>query len=138
MRRIIRSLATPLLLVAPLFAQELSTKPAPIPSDILGPQLIAWSQLQSPQPLQEASPQRAGKDSPAQLRDEAPQSPGAQTLAGTIVKDSGVYILKVSNTSYRLDNQDRVRKYEGKQVRVSGTLDAGSNSFHVVTIELIS
>jgi hypothetical protein len=42
---------------------------------------------------------------------------------GTIVKDSGRYVLKVSgsSTTYELDDQDRAQRYEGKQVKVAGT-----------------
>jgi len=119
-----------------VLAQD-SQKPSPVPADILGPQLIAWSQLQQPQPVQEQQPSsQSDQLSPTQPE----QSPATQTLTGTIVKDSGRYILKVSgsNTAYELDDQVRARQYEGKQVKVAGKLDAKGNSFHVVNIELIS
>jgi Protein of unknown function (DUF5818) len=139
------------LAVAPLtFAQGLRNQPAPeLPSDILGPQLIAWSQLQKPDPV---SPPVRKSDHPAQDQsaqaDQPPaqssisgaqRQPAAQTVTGTIVKDGGRYILKASdNSAYQLDDQDRVKQYEGKEVRVAGTLDATGNSFHVTSIELIS
>lgn len=130
------------------FAQDVRSQPPPIPpSDILGPQLIAWSQLKNPQPVSQAprSDQSTHPDQqPAQsVTSPAPQQPAAQTLTGTIVKDGGQYILKVSaNSAYQLDYQDdaqdKVKQYEGKQVKVAGTLDATGKSFHVTSIELIS
>lgn len=138
-----------LLATAPLtFSQNLrGGKPSPIlPSDILGPQLIAWSQVQKPQPMS-SSDQAAQQSEPSQSQEaqQPPQQePAAQTLTGTIItgtiiKDGGRYILKGSNgTVYELDDQNRAQKYEGKQVKVAGTLDAKGNSFRVTNIELIS
>jgi len=130
-----------------MFAQDLQTQPSPaLPSDILGPQLIAWSQLQKPQPVPQPLPppdrpiqqpdrQAAqGANPPAQQ-----QQPAAQTFTGTIVKDGSKYVLKVSsNSGYQLDDQERARQYEGKQVRIAGTLDANGNSLHITSIELLS
>jgi hypothetical protein len=143
---------TSLLLAGVLFlatapvtlAQDLRTQTPQLPSDILGPQLIAWSQLQKPQPVSESARRaRQADQSPGQAAnppaEQQPQSPAEQTLTGTIVKDGDRYILKVWNTSaYELDDQDRAKKYEGKQVKVAGTLNGKSNSFHIINIEMIS
>jgi hypothetical protein len=134
-----------------VFSQEVQKKPSPAPaSEILGPQLIAWSQMQKPQPVpaplpppdrpisqSEQQPERTANDS---AQDAPQQQPAAQTLTGTIVKDAGRYVLKVSSSTntYELDDQDRAKRYEGKQVKVAGTLKANGNSFHVISIELIS
>jgi hypothetical protein len=137
-------LATVLLLSAaiPLFAQtsQASSQGSPqgkttpaLPSDILGPQLIAWSLLQNPQPVAQSQESQQANP-PAQPRESA-----AQTFTGTIGKDGGRYVLKVSNnTAYQLDDQERAKQYEGKQVRVDGTLSPKDNSLHVLNIELIS
>jgi len=37
--------------------------------------------------------------------------------------------------SYQLDDQQKVQKYQGKNVRIIGTLDAENNMIHVQTIE---
>jgi hypothetical protein len=136
-----------LLAIAPLmFAQDLQTQPSPaLPSDILGPQLIAWSQLQKPQPVPQPLPT---PDRPAQQPAQQPaqsanppaqQQPAAQTFTGTIVRDGSRYVLKVSsNSAYQLDDQERARQYEGKQVKIAGTLDANGNSLHITSIELLS
>ncbi len=137
-----------LFATAPLmFSQDLQGKPSPVlPSEILGPQLIAWSQMQKPQPVQEPVlpsdqlVQKREAQSANQPAQETPQQePAAQTLTGTIIKDGSRYVLKVSGTStYQLDDQDRAEQYEGKQVKVAGTLGANGNSLHVISIELIS
>jgi len=113
------------------------TDPA-LPSDILGPQLIAWSLLQNPQPVGQPMPEPSQQSQ--DLNPPAPpHKPAAQTFTGTIAKDGSRYVLKVSsNTAYQLDDQERAKQYEGKQVRVDGTLSPKDNSLHVVNIELIS
>jgi hypothetical protein len=132
-----------------LCTQDLQSQPSPaLPSDILGPQLIARSQLQEPvpQPLQPS-------DRPIQQPDQQPDQqtaqpvsppaqprpPAAQTFTGTIVKDGSRYMLKVSsNDIYHLDDQQKAKQYEGKQVKIEGTLDANGNSLHITSIELLS
>jgi hypothetical protein len=135
MKRQIGVLALVLVTATPLmFSQALEKTPSPVtPGELLGPQLIAWSQVQKPQPVQSASETEKAQE-PSQ------QQPAAQTLTGTIVKDSGRYILKVSSSSmtYELDDQVRAQRYEGKQVKVAGTMSAKGDSFHVISIELIS
>lgn len=140
-----------LLVVPLLWAQDLRSQPSPVPpSGILGPQLIAWSQFQKPEPVPQPLPP---PDRPVQQPDqttnqqpapsaksqEQQQPPAAQTFTGTIVKDAGRYILKVSSTSvYQLDDQEKAKQYEGKQVKIEGTLAANGNSLHITSIELLS
>jgi len=124
-----------LLTTGPLMFSQGKPSPA-LPSDILGPQLIAWSQMQKPQPVTEPL---LPTDRPVQQSERQPGQAAAQTLTGTILKNGSRYILKVSNSStYQLDDQDRAKQYEGKPVKVSGTPDANGASFHIISIELIS
>ena len=136
-----------LLTTGPLMFSQGKPSPA-IPPETLGPQLIAWSQMQKPQPVTEPLPP---PDRPVEQSERQPGQPAntpsqdgprqvaAQTLTGTILKDGGRYILKVSNSStYQLDDQERAKQYEGKQVKVAGTPDANGGSFHIISIELIS
>jgi len=119
-------------------AQDLQTQQGPVlPAEILGPQLIAWSQLQKPEPVPQPLPP---PDRPLQQPDpqpdrqatnpQAPQQPTAQTFTGTIAEDGGKYILKVSsNNLYHLDDQERAKKYVGKQVKIEGTwIQTATNS----------
>jgi Protein of unknown function (DUF5818) len=131
-----------------LLGQELKSQlsPVPPPSEILGPQLVAWSQLQKPQPIPQPvqSPGRTSQQPeqlPVQSASPTPQpsSPAAQTFTGTIVKAGDKYILKASGTNvYELDDQERAKQYEGKQVKIAGSLGATGNMLHVTSIELLS
>ena len=119
-----------------MFSQRAQSKSSPAPApDVLGAQLIAWSQVQKPQPLAQLSEPSATTAN----QNSAQHPPAAQTITGTIVKDAGRYVVKVSsNTSYELDDQECARQYEGKQVKIAGTLDANSGSLHVISIQLFS
>jgi hypothetical protein len=73
------------------------------------------------------------------LQPTNPQQPDAQSFSGTIVKKGIRYILKVSaNNVYQLDDQEKAKRYEGKQVKIEGTLDPNGNSLHITSIELLS
>jgi hypothetical protein len=56
------------------------------------------------------------------------------------VKEKGKLVLKdtAANVSYQLDDQDRARQFEGKQVKVTGKLDMNTNLIHVESIEAAS
>ena len=87
------------------------------------------------QPDQQSEPQAPQPATPNTQQEH----PTAHTFAGTIIKDGSKYVLKVAdNSTYQLDDQEKVKQYEGKQVRVSATLDAKVNMLRIITIELIS
>ena len=127
-----------------VFAQDPQIQRSPaLPPDILGPQLIAWSQLQKPQPVLQPlpPPDRPIQQPDLQLANSAAkqEQPTAPAFVGTITKDGARYVLKVSSHSaYQLDDQDRAKQYEGKQVKIAGTLDADGKSLHITGIELVS
>ena len=57
---------------------------------------------------------------------------GTQTFSGTVTKVGDKYVLKDdSGHTYDIDHQDEVKKFEGKRVRVQGTLDPGTNKIMV-------
>jgi hypothetical protein len=132
--------------VALMIAQSVQSQASPVlPSDILGPQLIAWSQVQKPQPVPQPlpPPERPIPQTDQQAQPANPpaqeQQPVAQTFTGTIVKDGGRFVLKISsNNAYQLDDQEKAKPYEGKQVKIGGTLDANGSSLHIISIELVS
>jgi len=128
-----------------------------------GQDLVAWTPMQTPKPIPaapgkapatpEPAPETPPVDRPTSAQPSQPneptgsqgQSPGeqaqpaAQTFTGTISKEADSYVLKVSDTSsYKLDDQDRARQYEGQRVRVIGRLDMGSNLIKVQRIEPLS
>jgi cytoskeletal protein RodZ len=103
------------------------------------------TQPQQPQSQPSQAPDSSGQANPAQPPNqsapsqsaqslEAAQSTaGAQTFTGTIIKSGDKYVLQdaASGTTYDLDHQDQVAKFEGKKVRVHGTIDATGKMIHV-------
>lgn len=83
-----------------------------------------------------AAPQQA----PQQQAQQAQPQPDAKAFMGTIVKDGDRLVLKdmASNLTYQLDDQKKAKKYEGKPVKVTGSLDSSSNTIHVENIETAS
>jgi FlaG/FlaF family flagellin (archaellin) len=86
------------------------------------PGLFAQAQPATPQQQQQAQPQ-------------------TKTYAGKIMKlQDGKYALVTGQNSqgqlsgHFLDDQSDASKYEGKKVRVTGTLDMASNTIHVTRI----
>jgi len=69
-----------------------------------------------------------------------PQTQEAKAFNGTIVQEKGKLVLKdaVANVNYQLDNQEKAKQFEGKQVKVTGRLDLETNLIHVENIELVS
>jgi hypothetical protein len=60
-----------------------------------------------------------------------------KTFTGRIAKYGPKFVLEDSSlrASYQLDDQQKAERYQGKNVRVTGTLDAENNIIHVQTIE---
>jgi hypothetical protein len=145
MRTATISFAVFLAIPLTIFAQEIA--PSIPASQVLGPQLIAWSQLQKPQPISQLSPppgqtgQRAdSQNQNAQNQNsQTQQESSAQVFTGTIVKDESRYVLKAADgASYQLDDQEKAKHYEGKQVKIVGNIDAHGTTLHIESIELLS
>jgi hypothetical protein len=70
----------------PIFAQDLQGRPDPVPPSnvIVGPQLIAWSELQKPQPVEQPEQKPAEHtDQPKQNAAEPTASSAQQTHSVT-------------------------------------------------------
>ena len=94
---------------------------------------------QLPDPNSETQPQRTESAQPASERN-APgrvSSEAKQTFSGRIVKSKAEFVLKEKSryVTYKLDRQDIAKQYDGKDVRVSGSLDSSDNTIRVSTIE---
>jgi hypothetical protein len=130
-------MASPCLLEQRLLAQQLVPEPFPPPASILGPQLIAWSQLQKPQPVAQPTPNLEASAAqqpsiPAQPQD----SPSIQTVSGVVVRDDNEYVLKTpDNITYRIEQQDMAGLYENRQVKIVGSIDAKTKTLHITNIE---
>jgi len=59
------------------------------------------------------------------------------TIFGRITRESGAYVLveSASKVHYSLDDQKTAKKYNGRAVFITGTMDPASKSIHVQTIE---
>jgi hypothetical protein len=59
-----------------------------------------------------------------------------KTFSGKISRNIGKYVLEdlIEKTSYILDDQKSAKKYEGKTVVITGTLDSLSNIIHIQKI----
>lgn len=91
------------------------------------------------QPAQNPAPSQPGARSTAPAPESQSQTPTAQTFTGTVDKESGNYVLKVTDsTSYKLDNDSQVEPYVGRRVQVTGTLDRSINLIHVDKVEPLS
>jgi|SRR5579862_3248753 len=84
-----------------------------------------------------AAPVQSGVQATAISQIQA--QPEAKTFTGTILKSGEGFVLSDSATKsrYMLDKQDKVRPYEGKKVKVTGTIDVANNVIHIETIEEI-
>jgi hypothetical protein len=83
---------------------------------------------QSGQAPSQTRPSQSAPDPQAQASDPS----GTQTFTGTVVQQGNKYVLQSDNgTTYDIDHQDQVKKFEGKKVRVHGTLDASGKMIHV-------
>jgi len=95
---------------------------------------------QSQQPSQPAPDQTAP---PSQSQPDARQAPpdaeaqsadqsGVQIFSGTIMKQGNKYVFQdASGATYDIDHQTEVGKFEGKKVRIHGTLDPTTKMIHV-------
>ena len=83
------------------------------------------SQSQTPDTTAPESGSRTGSANGAATGSAAGDTAtGAQTFTGTIVKQGDKYVLKDdAGKTYDIDHQTDVAKFEGKRVRVQGTLD---------------
>ena len=79
--------------------------------------------------------QTPGQTQPAASPDQTPTSDasGSKEFVGTVMKQGDKYMFQdaASGTTYDIDHQDEVKKFEGKKVRVHGSLDASGKMIHV-------
>jgi hypothetical protein len=77
--------------------------------------------------------------SSTQARDNGQATTAENSFTGRITKaNNGKLMLEdpSTRTSFTLDNQKLAKKYEGKNVVVTGTLDEANNVLHVKKIDL--
>lgn len=91
--------------------------------------LMQQGQQQPQQPDQRRAPDQSQQAPP----DAQGQSQQGQTFTGTIVKSGDKYVLQedTSGSTYDVDHQSEVKKFEGKKVRIHGTLDPNGKLIHI-------
>jgi outer membrane biosynthesis protein TonB len=84
-------------------------------------------------PASQTTPPSGQATQPSDSQAQSSDASGTQTFTGTVVKQGDKYMLQdaASGTTYDIDHQDEVKKFEGKKVRVHGTLDASGKMIHV-------
>ncbi len=90
------------------------------------------SQAQQP-PAQQNSPSGQMPEQRSDAPADATTAGGTQSFTGTIVKSGDKYVFQdaASGNTYDIDHQDEVQKFEGKKVKVHGTLDSSSKTIHL-------
>jgi uncharacterized protein YdeI (BOF family) len=98
------------------------------------------AQGQQPASPDKAQPSQTPSQTPAQAGEAAPdaraqsaQPTSAQSFTGTVVKSGDKYVFQdeASGNTYDIDHQDEVQKFQGKKVKVHGTLDAANHMIHI-------
>jgi Protein of unknown function (DUF5818) len=111
-----------------------------------GTELVAWTQDQKTEPMPsqtttapQEKPNTQTPSTPTGQADDTHKQPAAQAFTGTIMKSGENYVLKTAdNMTYQLDDQSRAKQFEGKQVQVTGSLDATNNTIKVQDIKAAS
>jgi len=105
------------------------TTPQSQPNDQQSDQAAPPAQTQQPA-QQQAPPDRAA---PPDGQAQAAPSEEGQSFTGTIVKSGEKYVFQDATTgdTYDIDHQAEVQKFEGKKVKVHGTLDVANHMIHI-------
>jgi hypothetical protein len=129
------------------FAQQ-SQSNQPDPSLVAAEEspAIVWSEAQTPQPVssaaatnqqQEQQPPDNPPAAPAQASGTQAQSDSAtQTFTGTVVRIGDQYVLRTTdNMTYQLDDPSKAKEFEGKQAKVTGSLEGKTKLIHIQNVE---
>jgi uncharacterized protein DUF5818 len=123
------------LSVAPLFAKQSSTQsPSQPDAQSSSPAQAQQPGQQPSQPGQQPGAAQPGQPPAGQSSPDAQagSSSDSQTFSGTVSKSGDKYVLQdASGKTYDVDRQEELKKYEGKQVRIKGTLDPDGKTIHV-------
>jgi len=89
-------------------------------------------QVAAQQPRQHADQ----SSSQPQQQTNASSQQSAQTFQGKIARadEQLVFWDPSSQTAYQVDDQSKVAPYEGKNVKLTGTVDTKTNTLHVVDV----
>ena len=99
-----------------------------------GIQLVA--QQQSHPGEQPSSQQPSSQQPSTSSQTSSSERQSAQSFEGKITRSGNQLVFQDSSsqTSYQLDDQSKVAAYEGKNVKLMGTVDPKTNSMHVIDV----
>jgi len=133
-----------LLLLAPGAFPQQSTLQTPEDA-YTSRDLIAWSQLQKPQPAPQPLPARnPSVPQPEQPQDQQSKSPAdpqnqqepAQSYAGEIIKNGNGFVLQLQDrATYQLEADEALEVYANHRVRVVGNVRPHLKAIRVLKIE---
>src|SRR5581483_3050728 len=98
----------------------------PTPSPDMPPSSQQAPSAQTPGQTPDANTPQSGSTAGSTSRSGSTAASGtdSQTFSGTVVKQGDKYVLRDdSGQTYDIDHQTEVAKFDGKRVRVQGTLD---------------
>jgi hypothetical protein len=83
-----------------------------------------------------STPSQAGSTPQQQQTDATSPQQSARSFEGKIAKSGDQLVLQESSTqtAYKIDDQQKAKQFEGKNVKVMATVDASTNTLHVVDI----
>ena len=118
---------------SPSSSAPAASSPAASPSD--SPAQTSPAQT-SPAQTSPAQTSPSTSDQSGAAQGSAPgSSQAAESYTGTVVKSGDKYVLKTDTGTYQIDDQDKAKQFEGKQVKVSGNLDKATSTLHVTDIQ---
>ena len=93
--------------------------------------------------MQSPSTQSPSSQSPSATSPSTQSSPtsssgasaGENTFTGSVGKSGGKYVLHAAEGDFKLDDQGQAQSYDGKDVKVTGTLDSSGRTIKVKSIE---
>ena len=108
----------------------------------LGINLAAQTPSQTPSQAPSATDSQAtpsasqNSSMPQSQTDATNAQQSARAFEGKIQKSGDELVLQetATQTAYKLDNQDKAKQFEGKNVKVMATMDPTTNKLHVVDI----
>jgi hypothetical protein len=83
-----------------------------------------------------STPSQTGSMPQQQQTDASNPQQSARSFEGKIAKSGDQLVLQENSTqtAYKLDDQDKAKQFEGKDVKVMATVDTSTNTLHVVDI----
>jgi len=96
---------------------------------------VSLSAQQTPS-TKPSTPGQASSTQQQEPTDATNAQQSARSFEGKIAKSGDSWVLQdtASGTSYKLDDPDKAKQFDGKNVKVMATMDPTTNMLHVVDI----